>query len=59
MVAKSEYNKVSHANKKSPAERQIQRLTGYLLPAAGVEPARNDDVMRSNAELCQIPCQNG
>ena len=28
------------------------------MPAAGVEPALNDDVMPSNAELCQVLFQN-
>ena len=49
---------IQHRNKKRPAKRQIQRSTGFLNAGSGVEPARNDGVMPSNAKLCQVPCQN-
>ena len=40
-------------------EKEYAKVIAVNLTEAGVEPALNDDVMPSNAKLCQVPCQSG
>ena len=55
MINEKEYAKVIAVNLRNIMyERHLTQAD-----LAGVEPALNDDVMRSNAKLCQVPCQNG
>ena len=58
-VPKSIPNRIATPIKNAPQNAKYKRLRGFSMPAAGVEPALNDDVMPSNAKLCQVPCQNG